>query len=314
MNDAEWNQLSNAVIDGVASEADTRRVSDEIEANALRARDFARLAFLHDTLDGALARRIESGHRLPRLDIPLIARRAALAAAVLLVVAGAAWMVIGTTREASAAEVLAKLIDATRRGDRTYFVRALGTDAKPEAARRNGKAVPSIDGAVLYLRSPSSYVLARVDGEGGEVLTGSDGASAWIVPARGSVRVSRDSRRFSGALPGSQWGVAFIDPHGDLEQLAAAYDLVLVPPTAEMPLAQIVASRRSDARGGPRRIEIAYEPATALIRMMRLEHLPQARGGPRSVEFELVDDAALDTRFFTHGFHHGADRTVFQED
>jgi hypothetical protein len=44
-----------------------------------------------------------------------------------------------------------------------------------------------------------------------------------------------------------------------------------------------------------------------------MENLPQGRGGPRSVEFELVDDAPLDAAYFTHRFHHGADRAVIEE-
>jgi len=314
MGDAEWNELSHAVIDGVAAEADARRVSDEITADPARARDFARLALLHDAVDRALASGLEARGAARSLRVASFVRRMALVAAALALAVGAAWLAIGTTREASASDVLARLIEVARSGDRTYLVRALDAGKRPAVERRNGRPSPSIDGAVLYMRSPSSYVLARLDGEGGEVLTGSDGTSAWIVPARGAVRVSRDPRRFSGALPGSQAGVAFVDPHGDLQELAASYELQLLPPSAGMPLAQIVATRRSDARGGPRRIEIAYEPDTSLIRVMRLDNLPQARGGPRSVEFELVDDAALDAGFFRHESHHGADRAVIEED
>jgi len=314
MDETAWNELSHAVIDRVAGEDDARRVSDEIAANPVRAREFARLAMLHDAVDRALTSRVEARGAAQRLRVIPVLRRAALVAAVIALAFGAAWLAIGTTREASASDVLARLIEVARSGDRTYFVRALDAGSRSAIERRNGRPAPSIDGAVLSMRLPASYVLARLDGEGGEVLTGSDGTSAWIVPARGPVRVSRDPRRFSGALPGSKSGVAFVDPHGDFKELAASYELRLLPPSAGMPLARIVATRRSDARGGPRRVEIAYEPETSLIRVMRLENLPQARGGPRSVEFELVDDAPLDARFFSHESHHGADRAVIEED
>ncbi len=314
MSDAEWNELAHAVLDGAANETDAARVSAEIAVDPGRARDFARIAMLHDALERASTAGAGGRGTARRMRFTAIARRAALLAAVLALAVGAAWIAIGTTREASASDVLARLIEVARSGDRTYFVHALDAGSRPAIERRNGRPTPSINGAVLSMRLPASYVLARLDGEGGEVLTGSDGASAWIVPARGPVRVSRDPKRFSGALPGSKSGVAFVDPHGDLTELAASYELQLLPPSASMPLAQIVATRRSDARGGPRRVEIAYEPETALIRVMRLENLPQARGGPRSVEFELVDDAPLDARFFSHESHHGADRAVIHED
>jgi len=198
-------------------------------------------------------------------------------------------------------------------GDRTYFLRAIGASRAPVDAKQDGRPRPTIDGAILSLRAPRSYVLARLDEAGDEVLTGSDGANAWIVPAKGPVRVSRDPSRFSGALPGSQHAIAFIDPHGDLSTLAASYDITLIPPSAREPLARIEGTRRADARGGPKRIEIAYDPATAVIRSMRLENLPQGRGGPRSIEFLLVDDSPLDPRHFQHESHHGADRAVIEE-
>ena len=56
------------------------------------------------------------------------------------------------------------------------------------------------------------------------------------------------------------------------------------------------------------------EDAIGKAESLLVENLPQGRGGPRSVEFQLVDDAPLDPRFFTHEFHHGADRAVIEED
>jgi len=163
------------------------------------------------------------------------------------------------------------------------------------------------------VREPNLYVLARVDEAGTETITGSDGSRAWIVPAKGPVRVSNDPKRFSGALPGSQQGIVFIDPHVDLAELAQSYDLKLVPATRPDALARIEGTRRSDARGGPKRIEISYEKSSALIRTIRLENLPQARGGPRTVEFELIDDARLGDDFFSHTSHHDASRVVTEE-
>lgn len=314
LGDHEWTALAHAVLDGVASESDAAQVSAEIAGNPERARDFARLALLHDAIERASAAGADGRAAARRHRVLAVARRLALVAASLAIAAGAAWLAVGTGRTASADEIIARIADVARSGDRTYFLRAVGaTKAVPESSRRGGRPRPSIDGAILSLRAPNAYVLARLDEQGDEFLSGSDGTTSWVVPARGPVRVSRDTARFSGALPGSKHAIAFIDPHGDLSTLAASYDLRMIPASAPDRLARIAGTRRSDARGGPKRIEIAYDPATSVIQAIRMENLPQGRGGPRSVEFELVDDAPLDAAYFTHRFHHGADRAVIEE-
>jgi hypothetical protein len=310
----DFHELAHAVLDGHASEDDAARLSDAIAADPARAREFARLALLHDAIERSLHSSVEGRVAARRIRFRSFARRVALVAATLALAAGAAWFSLGTARTASADEVLARIATVARSGDRTYYLRAIGKESPSVDPKRSGRPAPTIDGAILYLRGSTNYVLARLDSEGGEVLTGSDGRSAWFIPAKGPVRVSRDTGRFSGALPGSKHDLAFVDPHGDLAALGASYDLKLAPDSTADALARIVAIRRSDARGGPKRIEIAYDPATAVIRAMRLENLPQARGGPRSVEFELIDDAPLADAFFRHDHHHGADRAVIEED
>lgn len=314
MNDAQWSELANAILDGVASEGDAAQVSAEIAANPERAREFARLVLLHDALARTSTAGVGARGQARRLRIAAISRRVAMVAAMLAFVIAAGWFVVATSPTASASDTLARLIEVARKGDRTYILRAIGANIRGETPKPSGRPQPTIDDAIVYLRGPSSYVLARLDDEGGEVLSGSDGARAWIVPAKGPVRVSRDASRFAGALPGSKQGVAFVDPHGDLAALSASYDLVIEPATGDRPLSRLVGTRKTETRGGPKRVEIAFDPDTAVIRAMRLSNLPQGRGGPRSVEFQLVDDAPLDPRFFTHEFHHGADRAVIEED
>jgi len=312
MNDAEFRELAGAVLDGCAHDDQAARVSAEVASSPERAREFARLAMLHDAIERAL--HSSEGGRLAarRIRMRSLVRRITLVAATIVVAVGAGWLAVGTSQPASAAEILARLAEVARAGDRTYFLRATGAAKEPATPRkRTGRPQPPIDGAILSLRAPDSYVLARLDANGDEVLSGSDGMTAWIVPSSGAVRVSRDTTRFSGALPGSKHAIAFIDPHGDLTTLAASYDLEVAP--ARDRLTRITGTRRTDARGGPRRIEIAFDPATAVIHAMRLENLPQARGGPRSVELELIDESTLDPAYFTHRFHHAADRVVIEE-
>jgi len=314
LDDAAFARLANAALDGEISAGDSARLSEAIARDPARAAQFARLAMLHDALERemnaaaagrAVARRTQALARF---------RRIAAIAAALVVAAFLGWFSLRTTPEASAAEIVARLVASAKSGDRTYVLRAVGASPAAPAVKRSGRPAPSIDGAILYVRGRGEYVLSRPDTEGNEVLSGSDGTRAWMVPAKGPVRVSRDPRRFSGALPGSQQGIAFIDPHADLAELAKSYDLTLKPASRSDALSRIEGMRRSDARGGPKRIELSYDESTALIRAIRLENLPQARGGPRTVEFELDDDAALHRDFFTHAFHHDASRVVIEED
>ncbi len=314
VGDADFARLAGAALDGDISADDGARLSEAIARDPARAAQFARLAMLHDALERemnaaaagrAVARRTQTLARL---------RRVSAVAAMLAIFALLGWFSLRTTPEASAAEIVARLVASAKSGDRTYFLRAVGASQAAPVVKRGGRPAPSSDGAILYVRGRGEYVLARLDADGDEVLTGSDGARAWIVPPKGAVRVSRDPRRFSGALPGSRQGIAFVDPHADLAELARSYELTLKPAPRADALARIVGVRRSDARGGPKRIELAYEESTALLRAIRLENLPQARGGPRTVEFELVDEAPLARDFFTHAFHHDASRVVIEED
>lgn len=314
MNDAEWNVLAHAVLDGIASENDAAQVSAEIAGNPERAREFARLVLLHDALSRTSTAGVGARGQVRRMRIIAFSRRLALTAAVIAFAFAAGWFVLGTSPTASASDALARIIEVARKGDRTYILRAIGGKTRAEVLKPSGRPQPTIEDAIVYLRGPSSYVLARLDDDGSEVLSGSDGSRAWIVPAKGPVRVSRDADRFAGALPGSKQGVAFIDPHGDLAALAASYEIDIEPASSDRPLSRLVGTRKADARGGPKRVEIAFDPDTSVIQAMRLDNLPQARGGPRSVEFLLVDDAPLDARFFSHDFHHGAERAVIEED
>jgi hypothetical protein len=323
IDDREWSRLAQAALDGELSSDDAARFSDEIASNAARAADYARLAMLHDALERELNAAVEGRAVARRTRVIARFRHLATVAAAIALASGLAWLALRTTPEASAADIVARLVAAARSGDRTYFVRAVEDNRKPsrtadkpreQRPARDARPQPSIDGAILYVRAPNLYVLARVDESGAETITGCDGSRAWIVPPSGPVRVSRDPKRFSGALPGSQQGIVFIDPHLDLGELAQSYELKLVPAATPGVLARIEGARRSDARGGPKRVELAYEESTALIRSIRLDNLPQARGGPRTVEFELIDDERLPDDFFRNTSHHDASRVVITED
>jgi hypothetical protein len=314
VSEESWRAHCHAVLDGEATAQQAAQVGAEIALRPDRAREFARLAMLHDALQRAAIAGEAGRSAARRVRTMSLVRRLVLAAAALALAAGAAWFTIGTVRTADASQVLARIVEVVRTGDRTYYLRVAATSRPVRPAPFAGRPQPSVDGAILYLRASDQYVLARVAEDGTEVLSGSDGTRSWIVPAKGSVRVSRDPRRFGGALPGSRQGIAFVDPHDGLSELGRSYDLTLEPGVAGGSLSWITAIRRPDARGGPKRVEIGFDAATSVIQVMRLDNLPQGRGGPRAVEFSLVDDSALPPDFFSHAHHHGADRTVIEEE
>lgn len=104
--------------------------------------------------------------------------------------AGLAWLLVSAPREASASDALARIVEVLRSGDRTYILRAIEGDDRmrrrevPLPAKSKRPPAP-IDGAIVSLRNPSSFVLVRRDADGREAVSGSDGATAWIVPAEG---------------------------------------------------------------------------------------------------------------------------------
>ncbi|MEY2794779.1 MAG: hypothetical protein RIR10_495 [Planctomycetota bacterium] len=333
---ANFRALAHAYLDGTLAEEDRIRFEQMLASDSDAARELAQLVLLHDALDreftsGVLASqnarfdaqvdaRADQRHAVHARKRRAWLQRRVFVAATLLLAVGLAWIFATTGRDASASDVLARIVEALRTGDRTYVLRAIEGDGR---MRRRDAAFPQqairppapIDGALVFLRNPASYVLVRRDAEGREVVSGSDGASAWIVPADGPVRVSSDPARFRGALPGGRLDIPFIDPHADLSTLARNYDIVVQKPApaAGRPDARIVATRRADARGGPKEIEIDFDAKSALVRAIRLVNLPQAQGGPRAIEFELIDDAPLSDDFFQHTSHHAKDRAVIEE-
>lgn len=315
--DADWNALLHGALDDTLDEHARARFNAAIAADPARAREFARAAMLHDAIDRELSAAVATGRSTARRVIWIHrTRRALLAATILLAATLAIWFGIPASTAVAAESELARVIaasqplelggDRARNRDRSYVIHAISADKSTSAAS-------AIDGAQFFVRGANSYVLVRTDESGARVVTGSDGATAWIVPSRGAVRVSSDPLRFRGALPGSQRNVSFLDPRDGLTELAKSYDLAMRVPLVRSGESILEAVRKPSARGGPKRITITYDTKTAEIHRMLLENLPQAQGGPRSVELELVGNAPLDAAFFSHDFHHEPERQVIRE-
>ena len=137
LDDAAFARLAHAALDGEISADDSAHLSDAIARDPARAAEFARLAMLHDALERemnaaaagrAVARRTQALARF---------RRVAAIAAALVVAAFLGWFSLRTTPEASASEIVARLVASVKSGDRAYFLRAVGAShAAPVVTRR----------------------------------------------------------------------------------------------------------------------------------------------------------------------------------
>ena len=213
----------------------------------------------------------------------------------------------------SASEELQRVIRSSEETvDRTYVITAIATEGLPDVIP-NRAAIPSINGAMLHVRGHDQYVLIRFDDQGTRFITGSNGETAWSVPPRGRVRISRDPSRFRGVVPGQQHAIPFIEMRGSLKQLEQSYDLALVSISEDESLRCMVATRKENTLGGPKRVTLWYDDTSGAIHRMLMERLPQARGGPRSVLLELIEQSDLGPDFFDHTSHHDTSRTVIEE-
>lgn len=192
--------------------------------------------------------------------------------------------------------------------DRSYLITNL--DSYPEKAEQRR---PPINGAVLHVRQPNSYVLERRFADGSLFLTGCDGEKSWALPPQGKVIVSRDLERFRGPLPGHQHGLPFVNLKSDLKQLREAYDVAFLPEDQNKGLKGLVGFKKSHEYRGARQVLLWYDAKTGVIRKMQFEGLPQARGGPGSVAVDLVDQGRKPDRFYQHISHHDSNREVVEE-
>lgn len=296
---ASDRRLIEQALDGSLSPDEAAAFRSRISTDPQCAEAFARALLLEDHLGHML-----SAQAAPRSVMCAVAREATptrrlapIAAA--LVMAMLLWLVPQSLTTAFATGDLARIAARTAASDRTYRIRGIDDTTS------------SLEGATLHVRGGRSYVLIR--GAGSErTVSGSDGATAWFVPADGPVRVSGDPRRFRGLLPGEQHDLPFLDLADDLASLAARYRISVRghAPHPSAHVARIEATRRDDVRRGPKRVVIDYDPHSGVVQRMVFDRLPQAKGGPRSVELTLESSDALPDDFFSHAAHHDAQRRV----
>lgn len=308
-------ELLSRYFDGMLSHSEERQLGDWLKASPSHSLQFAQQAKLHDRMSSIVRSREVIGRELARDGGESSGRQSrqkrwALAGGMIAILAASVlaiwWSMAG---KLSASMALERLIEASGGvGDRAYLITNQDSDYIPVDGR-----MPSIDGAMLYVRAPDMYVLVRRFHDGRTFVTGCDGERSWAVPPDGKVRVSADPMRFRGPIPGHQYGIPFIDIRSDLLQLRHGYVVSLLDKKANgWQLLQ--AEKKSAQHRGPRQLELWFTPSTGVIHRMVFAGLPQAQGGPRSVAVELQDAPILPREFFQHAAHHPPDRIVVEEE
>ena len=143
-------------------------------------------------------------------------------------------------------------------------------------------------------------------------LFGGNQEGSWTMRGTGPVRVSPDPTRFGRAIFSAGGDVAFIDVRSQLGQIRSDYDLSWLPDATDG-TRRLLASRQRPATGGPKEIELWFDPSEAVLRKMILRQLPKGQGGPRSLELTLLSVDPLPDEYFRHDYHHAPDRPVILE-
>ncbi len=222
----------------------------------------------------------------------------------------------------NASAALDQLIAALDRPvDCNYVIRVLdpGADRQggnPVEKPEHGRFPPAafLDGARLYLRGDSQYVLEQSLPDGATRMLGSDGQISWCIRGDGPVRTSADPYHFGAGVLAGRQDTPFLELRTQLEDLRRFYQLEwFTPPTDPATPARLKGlrgSRHSTAQGGPREIELWFDPANARIHRLVLNGLPRAAGGPASIALELSSSGPLAADFFHHQAHHEPSRRI----
>ncbi|MEI8039455.1 MAG: hypothetical protein WCJ14_13795 [Verrucomicrobiota bacterium] len=208
--------------------------------------------------------------------------------------------------------------------DCSYVIRVLdlGADRQggnPVEKPDRGRFPPAsfLDGARLHLRGSSQYVLEQALPDGVTRTLGSDGQTSWCIRGDGPVRTSADPYHFGAGVLAGRQDTPFLELRTQLEELRRFYQLDWFTPPADPAtpgrLKGLRGSRHTAAQGGPREIELWFDPVTGQIHRMLLNGLPRGAGGPSSIALELTATAPLPPDFFHHQAHHESSRRVEAE-
>jgi hypothetical protein len=317
-DDATVDELALRVLHGVASESEQAALGDILRSDPAARLRFVRHATQHAMLcqegaAGALAkdRRIyfeqlagaESAVRWPR--------RAWLAAAVM---AAGLLVVTALLRPTDAMAALERVVAATKAGAaRCYAIRVLEPGTAEEVPGR-GPYPPAnhLEGATIWMRGPGEFVLRQGLPNGEIRLFGGDASGSWTLRGQSAVKVSPDPTRFGRAIFTPSGEAAFLDLRTQLDQMRQDYELTwLARETGETH--KLRATRKAPPPGGPKEMELWFDPVTGTVERLILRQLPRGQGGPRSIEMLLQPAEPLPADFFRHEHHHEPSRPVLLE-
>ncbi|MBM3966701.1 MAG: hypothetical protein FJ308_16785 [Planctomycetes bacterium] len=261
--------------------------------------------------DGAIAKT----HRDPRSRMRRWSMVAALAASVLVMLF---WFLPSRGAANAVAKELQRISQRTANApDREFAIRVAsqGTSRRkgryPVLAEDTRPPKPSLDGAKLFVRGGRQFVLMRQMETEEWFITGSDRVSSWAIRPGSPVRVSDDLSRFDRDLPGHEHAVPLWNIDEDSSILLDAYYLSVEPASETM--MKLIAVKRSKQSRGPFRFEIDYRADTGDIEYLRFYDMPYGPDHIPLLEMELVDSELHAPEFFSHQFHHEADRLVERE-
>lgn len=257
------------------------------------------------------------------------------------------WKIAGESPASAAANELSRIIAVNaQRIDRTYRItveneapsgrvgnrppeqvsprrdRSPAGDRGPRPTNERRPPKPPLNGATLHVRGNGQFVLIRTTSDGLPFITGSNGRTSWAVRPDGPVRFSSDLTRFNRDVPGHEHSVPLLNIQEGLIGLLEAYDVELQSATrvrSAMPSERdvdqvLVATKKSGAYRGPKRVEITYTVGGGMIQRMRFFDMPYGDSRPLTLQIDLLEERALGADFFDHQSHHTPARVVeFEE-
>jgi len=217
---------------------------------------------------------------------------------------------------AKAEEALDRMIHAMNETrDRIYQIEVMDPGSGSSASRPDrGRFPPAnhLDGATFWLRGPGEFVLRQSLPNGQTRMIGGDRSGSWSMRGDGPVRVSTDPERFGRAIFDSSGEIAFLNLRTQLEELKRLYQIEWLD-RASSETWKLRGIRRSADQGGPREIELWFQPESGLLERMILRQMPRENGGPRSIAIVLRSTEPQPTDFFHHSRHHESGRTILTE-
>ncbi|MFM7209867.1 MAG: hypothetical protein ACKOY8_08630 [Verrucomicrobiota bacterium] len=197
---------------------------------------------------------------------------------------------------------------------RTYAVRVLEPGRPEDASEGRGAYPPNshLEGATLWIRGRGDFLLRQGLPNGEIRMFGGDRTGSWMMRGSGPVRVSTDPARFGRTLFAPTGDVAFLEVRDRLDSIRRRYRVEWIDRDSP-DVRKLRALREDSDLGGPKEVEIWYDPADGSIERLILRQMPRGNGGPRSIELLLQSEEPLSDDFFRHESHHEAGRPVISE-